>query len=423
MRLFGYEITRAAPVAEQRVSPEDPRISLSDPRIVDLIYGEGARSPAGVSVTEGKASTYSAVYACVRVIAETLASLPLQIHQDLGDGRRRYAPEHPLAALLAREPNPDNTSFYWRETKQAHALLWGNGYSRIEMTRGGEVRAIYPLEPWRMTPERYNGRLRFRYRLDDGEEILSASEVLHVPALGFDGLVGKSPVRQMRDTIGLGLATQDFGSRFFGNDARPGVIMEVPGRLKDEAQKKLVESLQRNYAGLENKWKVLVLEDGAKMHMVQMPLEDAQFLETRAFQKLEICAIYRVPPHMVASLEKGASYASIEQQDINFTKHCILPWCVRWEQELNRKLFRSGEYFVRFNLGGLMRGDFEARTNGYKNGILDGWLLRNEVRALEDMEPIEGLDTPMVPLNFTSADKLGAPSSTDRVKPAGNAEE
>jgi HK97 family phage portal protein len=394
-----------------RASPENPSTNLANPAQWLLDWVSGGSSSAGIAVTEDKALGVPVAYACTRVLANTIATLPLHVFEKKG----RFgdlAPDHWAQPLLAREPNPLHTAFVWRELMMVHALLWGNHYSAIDIDARGEV-VFLPLLPWntdvRLTSD---GRRKFyRTRLSDGsDKDFREDRVIHVPAMGTDGLTGISPVRRLRNMYGLALAAETFGSKFFANDARPSVILETPAKMKEDAQQNLVKSLYEKFSGAENKWKVLVLEEGAKMHTVQMPLEDAQFLQTREMQDERICGEFGVPPHMVGLQTKSTSWGTgIEQQDIGFAKHTILPWCRKIEMELSRKLFAGTNFYARFSLEGLMRGAFKERMEGYQIGVQNGIYLRNEVRALEDMPPVDEGDVALVPANMTTMKQLQQP--------------
>lgn len=405
----------------RRSSPENPATALANPAKWLLEAFGGGSSAAGIPVNEEKALGVPIAYACARVIAEALASLPIHVFKRAGKTGtfRELADEHWAQPLLAQAPNELQTSFTWRELIALHALFWGNHYSEIFLDPDGTI-TFLPHLPHNVTPRLTSDGRRKVYivRLSSGiEKEVREDRMLHIPAIGSDGITGIAPVCKLRNMYGLALATENFGSKFFANDARPGVIMEMPGKLKPEAQKNLLSSLYEKYAGSENHWKVLVLEEGAKMHTVQMPLQDAQFLETRKLQDVQICGAFKVPPHMVGILDR-ATFSNIEQQDINFAKHTILPWCVKIEQELQRKLFAGTEFFAKFSLEGLMRGDFKTRMEGYQIGVTNGVYTRNEVRELEDMPPLDNGDVVLVPANLTTVEKLQQPDPAKKEKQA-----
>jgi HK97 family phage portal protein len=368
-------------------------------------------TPSGKTVNERTAMATSAVYACVRVLSETIASLPLHVYRRTGQGKEK-AIEHNLYYLLHDEPNPEMTSFVFRETLMGHLLLWGNAYAQIIRDGRGRVIGLYPLLPDRMEVGRTKeGDLYYRYLKEGREYLLRREEVLHVPGLSFDGLVGCSPIAMAKNAIGMALATEEYGSRLFANDARPSVVLEHPGLLKDP--EKIRDSWNKIYRGSENAHKVAVLEEGMSVKTLSMPPEQAQFLETRKFQIEEICRIFRVPPHLVANLER-ATFSNIEHQSISFVVHTIRPWLVRLEQAFNKSLFtgrEKGELFTSFVVDGLLRGDYESRMKGYAIGIQNGFMSPNDIRSLENMNPIpeeEGGNTYMVNGNMLKLKDVGA---------------
>lgn len=377
------------------------------------------RSTAGKRVNEFTAMQTTAVYACVRILAESIAGLPLHVYAYRGEGRERV-PGHPLFTILHDAPNPEMTSFVFRETLMVHLLLWGNAYAQILRDRAGRVAGLYPLLPNHMSVNRdEDGRLYYTYqRVTDenpnfkrgGEVILPAEDVLHIPGLGFDGLIGYSPITMARNAVGMTLACEEYGASFFANGARPGGVLQHPGVLKDPA--KLRESWQAVYGGAANTGKVAVLEEGMTYQQIGIPPEEAQFLETRKFQVDEIARLYRIPPHMVGDLDKS-SFSNIEQQSLEFVKYTLNPWVVRWEQALQKSLLFPEErkrYFIRFNVDGLLRGDYQSRMQGYAVGRQNGWLSANDIREMEDMNPIpaeEGGDTYLINGNMTKLRDAG----------------
>ena len=369
-------------------------------------------SGAGKFVTAQTAIQLSTVYACVRVISETVASLPLSVFEVRGDGSRK-AMEHPLYRLLHDEPNTEMTSFVLREVMLAHLLLWGNSYCQIIRTGRNKITGLYPLLPDKMTVDRdKKGILTYNYMTATGESvILSPEEVLHIPGLGFDGIMGYSPIALEKNAIGLGIASEEYGSKFFTNGARPAGILTHPNTVKNP--KALRESWNAAYGGSVNANRVAILEEGMKFEPMSIPNNEAQFLETRKFQVDEICRIFRVPPHLVGDLEH-ATFSNIEHQSIDFAVHTIRPWLVRIEQAMNRALFtdqEKGRFYVQFNIDGLMRGDYKSRMEGYAIGINNGFMSPNDIRALENLNPIpaaEGGDTYLVNGNMVPLKNAGA---------------
>ena len=294
-------------------------------------------SASGKTVNPRNAVQVSTVYACVRVIAETIASLPISVYEDTGTGSRK-AVEHPLQRLLHDEPNPEMTSFVCRETMLSHLLLWGNSYSQIVRSGKTSILSLYPLLPDRMEVDRDSkGNLTYTYTTTEGNQVsLKPSDVLHIPGLGFDGVVGYSPIALEKNAIGLGIAAEEYGSTFFKNGARPSGILTHPNTVKDP--KRLRESWNAAYGGSTNGNKVAILEEGMSFAPVSIPNNEAQFLETRKFQVEEICRIFRVPPHLIGDLSRS-TFSNIEHQSIDFATHTIRPWLVRIEQAINRALF------------------------------------------------------------------------------------
>lgn len=389
-------------------------------------------STAGKVVTEKSAMQMTAVYACVRVLAEAVAGLPLHLYRYNSKGGKEKAATHSLFFLLHDEPNPEMTSFVFRETLMTHLLLWGNAYAQIIRNGRGEVTALYPLMPNRMRVDRdETGRLYYEYTRYGDEnggsrcEIvkLSPVDVLHIPGLGFDGLVGYSPIAMAKNSIGMAMACEEFGAKFFANGAAPGGVLEHPGILKDPARVR--DSWNATFGGSSNANKVAVLEEGMKYTPISISPNEAQFLETRKFQIDEIARIFRVPPHMIGDLEKS-TFSNIEQQSLEFVKYTVGPWVTRWEQSLSRSLLSKGErtqYLIKFNLDGLLRGDYESRMNGYATGRQNGWLSANDIRELEDMDRIateEGGDLYLVNGSMTPLKDAGVAYDTGK---EGNASE
>ena len=368
---------------------------------------------SGKAVNERTAMQTSAVYACVRILAESVAGLPLHVYERTANGSKSTKPSHPLYRLLHDEPNREMTSFVFRETLMSHLLLWGNAYAQIIRDGRGFPIALYPLLPDRMAVDRNeSGELVYTYQSDKGQVKLRRENVLHIPGLGFDGLIGYSPIAMAKNAVGLALATEDYGATFFANGANPGGVLEHPGVIKPEQADRLRESWQSQFGGA-NAHKVAVLEEGLKFHQMSIPPEQAQFLETRKFQINEIARIFRVPPHMVGDLEKS-SFSNIEQQSLEFVKYTLDPWVVRWEQSLQQALILPSEkatIFIKFNLDGLLRGDYQSRMQGYSTGIQNGFMSVNDVRGLEDMNLLtaeEGGDLHFVNGNMVKLADVGA---------------
>lgn len=377
-------------------------------------------STSGKLVNEFTAMQTTAVYACVRILAETLAALPLQMYCYTATGKERVY-NHPLYHLLHDEPNPEMTSFIFRETLMSHLLIWGNAYAQIIRDRLGRVQGLYPLRPDKISVCRDSqGKIFYLYtKTSDenpnirpyGQVALQKEEVLHIPGLGFDGLVGYSPIAMARNAVGMTMACEEYGASFFANGASPSGVLEHPGVLKDPA--KVRDSWNAVYQGSANAHKVAVLEEGMKYQQIGIPPEEAQFLETRKFQLNEIARLYRIPPHMIGDLEKS-SFNNIEQQSMEFVKYTLDPWVIRWEQAMQKALFLPEEkkqFFLKFNVNGLMRGDYESRMTGYSIGRQNGWLSANDIREMEDMNPVpdeEGGNLYLVNGSMTKLKDAGA---------------
>ncbi len=379
------------------------------------------RTTSGKPVNERTAMQTTAVYACVRILAEAVASLPLHVYLYKDGGGKELVYDHPLYHILHDEPNPEMTSFVFRETMMSHLLIWGNAYAQIIRDGAGRVLGLYPLLPDKVSVERDDrGRLYYVYSRNTdenpnfkqyGDIVLKQEEVLHIPGLGFDGLIGYSPIAMAKNAVGMTLACEEYGASFFANGANPGGVLEHPGVLKDPG--KVRESWNSVYRGSNNAHKVAVLEEGMKYQQIGIPPEEAQFLETRKFQIDEIARLYRIPPHMVGDLEKS-SFSNIEQQSLEFVKYTLDPWVIRWEQSLQKALLLSGEktqYFIKLNVDGLLRGDYQSRMNGYATGRQNGWFSANDIREMENLNPIsteEGGDLYLINGNMTKLADAGA---------------
>ena len=384
------------------------------------------RTTSGKPVNERTAMQTTAVYACVRILAEAVASLPLHVYGYQDDGGKKLVHDHPLYYLLHDEPNPEMTSFVFRETLMSHLLIWGNAYAQIIRDGAGRVLGLYPLLPDKMEVQRDDkGNIYYVYSRNSDENPmfkeygnikLKAEDVLHIPGLGFDGLIGYSPIAMAKNAVGMTLACEEYGASFFANGANPGGVLEHPGVLKDPS--KVRESWNSVYRGVSNAHKIAVLEEGMKYQQIGIPPEEAQFLETRKFHINEIARLYRIPPHMVGDLDKS-SFSNIEQQSLEFVKYTLDPWVIRWEQSLQRSLLLPGEkgkYFIKLNVDGLLRGDYQSRMNGYAVGRQNGWFSANDIREMENMNPIpdeEGGNLYLINGAMTKLADAGAFAKTD----------
>ena len=376
----------------------------------------GAPTASGVRVNEQTALRMIAVWACVRVISETVAALPMPVYRRLSRGRERVY-DHRAYRLLNQQPNPEVTPMVFREAVTAHALTWGNGFIYVLRERyTGDPDSLWLLLPDRTHPVRVGPerRLMYRTRLPDGTQVdIPPRDIIHIAGLGFDGLVGYSPIRMAMEAIGAGLAAEEFANRFYRQGTHIGGIVEIPGSLSEAAQKRLSESIKETHQGLGKSHLLMILEEGVKYHKIGIPPNEAQFLETRKFQAEEIARLYRVPPHKIGLMDRS-TFSNIEQQAIEWVTDTILPWCRRWEQAVNVRLFderEQMEYYAEHLIDGIMRGDMKTRYDSYAIGRQWGWLSANDVREKENMNPIEGGDIYMVPLNMIPASLAVAPQN------------
>ena len=364
---------------------------------------------SGIEVNQNTAMQMSAVYACIRLLSETLAQLPLNIRRKTADGSE-LATEHPSYNILHNTPNRFMSSFSWRNTVMSHCVGWGNGYSYIIRKPSGEPWALFPLLPDRTYPKVIDGQLRYLTQINEIPLDADPNDVLHIPALGFDGLVGISPIALHRQSVGLGMAAQKFGAKMYSSGSMLSGVLKHPGRLKRKAERpddpSPVDRLRRQwkdlYSGLDNAGAVAVLEEGMEFQKTAIDPVDAQYVELMKFQVADIARIFNVASHLINDLDR-ATFNNISELSLSFLRYTMTPWIVRWEQELNRKLFPdNNDYFVKFNLQGLLRGTLTERKDYYKTAIEYGWLSRNEVRELEDLNRVDGLDEYLQPLNMGS---------------------
>jgi len=390
--------------AETR-SLEDPAVPVSAAEVVRVLDA-GAATVAGPAVTEAGSLGLSAVWRAVNLIAGTCASLPLHAYRTVDDTRLPAGDRSPSARLL-RAPHPDMTPLELWETVYCHLLLWGNAYLSVARDGSGVVRELWPLHPSRVRAGRTgvdrddpSGSHRKVYEVD-GSRAYTDAEVLHVPGLGYDGICGVSPIRVARQGLGLGLAAEEYGARLWANGSLMSGVLQTEQRLDQATADQLKTRWKARVAGLVNAHDVAVLDSGAKFQPMSIPPGDAQFVETRRFQVVEVARIFGVPPHLLMDVDRSTSWGSgIEQQAIGFVRFTLRPWLTRVEQRLTG-LLRPAEVYARYALEGLLRGDTAARYASYATGRQWGWLSVNDVRRLEDMTPVAGGDAYMQPLNMT----------------------
>jgi HK97 family phage portal protein len=394
---LGFENPRDSP------QPETPPPKEGLPQVTDNVRDSGqtfvfGRSNAGEQVDEKAAMQIPTVYACVRLLAESIAALPLHLYRVTDDnGNKEKARDHPLYKILYRQPNPEMTSFVFWETLMTHLLLWGNAYAQIVRDGKNTVLGLYPLLPENVEVDRdESGELYYIYHAytdevpgEQNKDIyFRRDEIFHVPGLGFNGLIGFSPIAMMKNSLGTSIAVDRYGSSFFKNGAQPSGVLEHPGVIKDP--NRVRDNWEAAYGGAANAHRVAVLEEGMTYKPISLPPEDSQFLETKQFSVTEICRIFRVPPHLVADLSR-ATFSNIEYQSLNFVMHSLTPWIVRIEQGIIKDLLLEEEqdtYFPKFNVDGLLRGDYQSRMNGYATGISNGFLSPNDIHRLENMDLI-----------------------------------
>ena len=377
--------------------PRDAPVFRNDVRDSGTLFLFG-RADSGERVDERTAMQIATVYACVRLLAESVASLPLHLYRITDDiGGKEKAKYHPLYKILYRQANPEMTSFTFRETMMTHLLLWGNAYAQIVRDGGNRILGLYPLLPENVEVDRdERGRLYYIYHAYTNEVpgeknknlVFRREEILHIPGLGFNGLVGFSPIAMMKNALGATIAVEKYGSAFFRNAGTLSGVLEHPGVLKDP--QKIRDNWAEVYSGANNAHKIAVLEENMHYKPISLPPEDSQFLSTKEFDVEEICRIFRVPPHLVQDL-KRSTFNNIEHQGISYVQYTLMPWLERFEQGIVKDALVGDEqdnYFPKFNVDGLLRGDYESRMRGYATGFANGFLSPNNIRQLENMDPI-----------------------------------
>lgn len=390
----------------------------------------GGRTYAGVHVNHTTALTNSAVFNAIRIYAETIGSLPLILYRRLEPRGKERARDHYLYRLLHDAPNPEMTAMQFRETLQGHLVTWGNAYAYKVFDNAGRIVELWPLRPDRVTVSRANEPVRtafgmaapgdviYEVTLPNGERrVLSRAEVWHIPGLGFDGLVGYSPITLARQSIGLALATEEFGARWFGDGGRPAGVLKHPNQLSDQARERIRADWERLHSGLERSHRIAILEEGVEWQQIGIPPEDSQFLQTRKFQVTEIARWFNLPPHILKDLDRSTNN-NIEQQSIELVVYSFRPWFVRWEQSIKLHLLPQSEWdthFAEFLVEGLLRGDIESRYRAYAMARQWGWMSANDVRELENMNPLPGNagDIYLVPMNMMSAEMVAREQERD----------
>jgi len=370
-------------------------------------WAGGGRNPSGVRVDPESALRATVVLACVRVLSASVAGLPLNLYRRLAGGGKELARENPLYRLLHTTPNEWQTSYEWRETLMLHLLTHGNAY--CEIRGAGNARQLVPLHPSRMKVDRLeNGRLRYTYREDRGSStVYSQDAVMHLRWLSDDGVNGMVPVEVAGDAIGFARALEIHGAAFFGNGARPGLVLTTDQMLSPEAAENTRNQWERAHRGPDRSHRVAVLQGGLKIDSFGGNNQESQFLESRRFAVEEVCRIYGVPPHLVGDLSRS-SFSNIEQQSLDYVQNGLMPWLRRFESAITRDLLTDDETFAEFDVRGALRADAAGRSAFYNTMAQLGVFSVNEIRGLENLNPVDGGDIRVVPLNFQTLEQANA---------------
>lgn len=380
----------------------DPNVSPDNDIIRERVLLQDGGIFTGSAVTVSKAYGFVPVMAAIRLRSETIASLPLGVFERIPRGKQS-APDHRVYGLLHDQANPEMSSFVWREVMQSHLESWGNCYSEIEYDTDGFPLYLWPLRADMMENYREDGALTYYYTLPDGTRVkLPRHRVFHIPGLGYDGRVGYSPIHMARQAIALGQAAEEMAGRFYQNDARPGIAIKLGPEYDydDDAKKRLAESFDATHAGLQNKHRTAVLDEGMDIEQFGFPAEDAQLVEQQRWSVEQVCRIFNIPPHMLHSLER-ATFNNIEELGLNFVTYSLRPWLVRWEQQIKMQLLAGDTtHFAEFNVEGLLRGKIADRMDAYWKRFQMGSLSANEIREKENDNPIDDGDNYYVPANI-----------------------
>jgi len=363
----------------------------------------GIHTDAGVTITNDTALQISAVFNSIRIIGEDIAKLPLQVFKRLDKGRKKRS-DNNIWRLFNESPNPEMDAMSFRNTIQGHVLGYGNGYAEIVRGPDGFVQQLWILDPKKVTPKRRdNGTLYYEVITDDGRPAdVSLEKIFRIPGFGFDGVQGYNVISYARQSLGLARGAELFGSKFFGNGAKASLVLEIPQELTEKSSDNLVKSVNKQ-VGRENQHSVLLAEQGAKFSTLSVSQKDSQYLETRQFSVRDIARWFRIQPHKIGDLS-DATFSNIEHQSQEYVGDTLTPWFVRWEQAIRMQLMtpeqQTDNLYVKHNANALLRGDIKSRYEAYSSAIMNGWATRNEVREREELNPIDGLDEPLVPLNM-----------------------
>jgi len=358
------------------------------------------------------AMKYTAVYACVRVLSETLAAMPIMLYRKKPPGDRERRNDLAVYDILHNTPNDEMSPYNFKESCMVALNTGGNAVCERLVNKYGSLVGLYPY-PWTsVTIERDTGTKKLIYKIRNGttERILTRDQAFHIPGLSFNGVVGLSPIEYAASAINLGLSYEQFGANFYKNSANSSGVFTHPGAMSEEAHKRLKEDLRKNYAGLTNTGTPMLLEEGMDFKPMTIKPVDAQLIESKRFQTEDIARIYRVPLHLIQNLER-ATFNNIEQMSLEFVMYTMLPWFKRWEENLNMQLLTTQErkagYYLEFKIDSLLRGDAKSRAEAYATGRQWGWLSVNDIRRLENMNSIPNGDVYLQPLNMMEASKSG----------------
>ncbi len=402
-KIAGKTIRTLRTIKWGSMPPRDP--------VLARMWGGAEDDDTGVVVNEMEALQLTAVWRAVSLLSNKVAELPMLVYRRIENGGKERDVNHPLYDLLHLRPNSYQTAFEFKDMMMGHLLLRGNAYAEIIPTGGQAVSELIPRNPDCIHPFwAPDGRRAYEYQpLDGKSRVILQDEMFHVMGYSQDGLIGMNPIECHRRSLGLAIGAEKFGARFFKNDAMPGMILEHPGSLSEKALQSLKESWNRDHLGVDRSHKLKILEEGMVVHELGIKPEDAQYLQTRKFQVTEIARIFGVPTHLIEEFEGGATYASIEQRSLDFVTYYFMPWVARWEQVAMRDLLTDTDkktHLVEFLLDALLRGDTASRYAAYAIARQWGWLSVNDIRARENMNPVTGGDTYLVPLNMVPAQTL-----------------
>lgn len=371
--------------------------------LVKLLNGGPTNS--GANVNSDTALRVMAVFACVKILSESISTLPLHLYRREGD-KKFKATDHPLYYLLHDSPNEQNTSAEFREMLQAHLGLRGNGYASIVRNGKGIIEKLTPIHSDLIKVKKDTSTGKLFYDISGGDQDIPSRRILHIRGFGTNGVTGLNPIELARETIGLAVAAESHGAHQLKNGATPSGLLTYPQRLEKKDRDIVRKSWKETHGG-NKQGDIAVVSGGVEYQSIGLNNADLQYLETRKFQVTEIARLFRIPPHMIADLDK-ASFSNIEQQSLDFVIHSLRPWLVRWEQRLSHDLLtpeERREYFLEFNLDGLLRGDIASRYKAYATGRQWGWLSANDILAKENSNPIENGDTYLEPLNMIDSKK------------------